>query len=147
MDEKTAQLLLDELFPALETLETQSAAILQFLKDKKIASDEELTPFLDHAAKASNVRWRAARVRMDRQLSSATKAEETTEQKPLETAQKSPPRTPETTSAASRDGETNKHDEGRKTPASHERKQNEPDNESAGSEQPAGKDAPKGNSG
>jgi hypothetical protein len=127
MDEKTAQLLLDEMFPTLETLETQSAAILQFLKDKKIASDEELTPFLDHAAKASNVRWRAARVRMDRQLSSATKAEETTEQKPHETVQKSPPRTPESTSAAGRDGETNKHDEGRGTPASHERKPNEPE--------------------
>ena len=141
MDEKTAQLLLDELFPALETLETQSTAILQFLKDKKIARDEELTPFLDQAAKASNVRWRAARVRMDHQLSSATKAEETTEQKPLETAQKSPRQTPETTSAAGREGETNKRDEGRETPASHERKRNEPDNESAGSEQSAGKDA------
>ena len=139
MDEKTAQLLLDELFPALETLETQSTAILQFLKDKKIARDEELTPFLDQAAKASNVRWRAARVRMDRQLSSATKAEETTEQKPLETAQKSPRQTPETTSATARAGEMEKLDQGGRTPASRERKQSEQDSESARSEQPAGK--------
>jgi hypothetical protein len=129
MNEKTAQLLLDELFPALEMLETQSAAILQFLRDKGIASDEELTSFLDQAAKASNVRWRAARVRMDRQLSSATKAEESTEQKPLETAQKNPPRTPETASTAGREGEANKNDEGGKTAASHESRQHEPDHE------------------
>jgi len=79
MDEKTAQLLLDELFPALETLRRRAQRFCSS-KDKKIARDEELTPCLDQAAKASNVRWRAARLRMDRQLSSATKAEETTEQ-------------------------------------------------------------------
>jgi hypothetical protein len=113
MDEKTAQLLLDELFPALETLETQSAAILQFFKDKKIASNEELAPFLDQAAKASNVRWRAARGRMDRQLSSATKAEEPAEQQTPETTQKSQPQTPETISATAPAGEMEKLDQGR----------------------------------
>jgi len=140
MDEKTAQLLLDELFPALETLETQSVAILQFLKDKKIASDEALAPFLDQAAKASNVRWRAARVRMDRQLSSVTKAEEPVEQKASEATQKSQQQTPKTISATDRAGAKEKLDQGGETAASRERKQNEQDREGASSEQPAGKD-------
>ena len=42
MREETAEQILDGLFSFLEDLETQSAAILQFLKDKGIASDEEL---------------------------------------------------------------------------------------------------------
>jgi hypothetical protein len=61
---------LDELFTLLETMEAQSIAILQFLKDQKISSDERLSPYLDQASKAASVKWRAARVRMDYLFSS-----------------------------------------------------------------------------
>jgi len=70
-DGKVGGELLSELFSALEDLETQSAGILQFLKDKGLASDEELAPYLEAAARASDVRWRAARLRMDVLLSAA----------------------------------------------------------------------------
>jgi hypothetical protein len=82
VDEKIAHEVLDELFPALEALETQSAAILQFLKERKIANDNDLAPFLEKAANASNVRWRAARLRMERLFASANKAQEDTGEKP-----------------------------------------------------------------
>jgi hypothetical protein len=36
--------LLDQLFSAFEDLETQSTGILQFLKGKGLATDEELAP-------------------------------------------------------------------------------------------------------
>jgi hypothetical protein len=64
---------LDELFTLLETMEAQSIAILQFLKDQKISSDERLSPYLDQASKAASVKWRAARVRMDYLFSSTEK--------------------------------------------------------------------------
>lgn len=72
-DGKVGGELLDDLFSAFEDLETQSAGILQFLKAKGLATDEELAPYLQQAADASNVRWLAARLRMDALLAAAIK--------------------------------------------------------------------------
>jgi hypothetical protein len=61
--------ILEELFSLLESLETQSLALTQFLKDQGIATDEKLVPYLDRAGNASSVKWRAARARMQYLLS------------------------------------------------------------------------------
>jgi hypothetical protein len=81
IDAKVMEEALNELFSALEALETQSGAIMQFLKERGIASDNDLAPFVERAANASSVRWRAARVRIDHLLSAATKAAEASEEK------------------------------------------------------------------
>ena len=77
MDEQIIQDILTEVFSALEPLDARSAGILQFLKTKGLATEEELAPFLDQAENASNVRWLAARVRIASLLSSALKPTET----------------------------------------------------------------------
>ena len=81
MDTNVMQQVLDELFPALEVLETQTGAIVQFLKERGVASDNDLAPFVEQAANASSVRWRAARLRIDHLLSAAAKATEASEEK------------------------------------------------------------------
>jgi hypothetical protein len=60
---------LDELFTLLEGLETHSEAVLQFLKDQGITTEEKLAPYLERAGNATSVKWRAARVRMEYLLS------------------------------------------------------------------------------
>ena len=81
VNHEIAQEILQELFSSLETLDTQTTAILQFLKDKGIAADRDLAPYLEQAGNASNIRWLAARIRIDYLLSSATKAPEHDAQK------------------------------------------------------------------
>jgi hypothetical protein len=91
MNEKLVEQLLDELIPSLEAVETQSAAILKFLKDKGIGSDEELAPYFEEAGNASNVRWRAARLRMNSLIASAVKdAKRNAEKESAKDAQKAP---------------------------------------------------------
>jgi hypothetical protein len=73
VDIKVAEEFLDELFSSLEVLETRSTAILQFLKEQGEVTEEELAPYMEQASKASNVRWRAARLRMMSLFSAAVK--------------------------------------------------------------------------
>lgn len=98
MDEATLQEVFEELFQSLEDAETQSAAILQFLKAKGFANDEDLAPYFEHASKASSVRWVATRARINRLLTAATKStegsdnnkgHEATPQQPTESAESS----------------------------------------------------------
>jgi len=67
MDIKAAEEFLDQLFSSLESMETQSAAILQFMKQQNGATDEQLAPYFKQAGNASNVRWRAASRRRRRE--------------------------------------------------------------------------------
>jgi len=100
------QEIVHELFSSLEALETQSTAILQFLKDKGLADEKGLAPFLEQSGNASSVRWRAARVRIDYLISSAIEAEE-------RDAKKEPP-------APKKDSQESSADTGGKTSAKNE---------------------------
>jgi hypothetical protein len=75
MDENIVQEILHELFSALETLETQNGAVLQLLKDKGIATDQDLAVQLKKAGDSASVRWVAVRARIDRLVSSAVTTE------------------------------------------------------------------------
>jgi hypothetical protein len=75
MDEKTLQEIFHELISSLEAMDTQSSAISQFLKDKGIATPEQLAPYLERAGNASGVRWLGTRVRVDYLFSTAGKGD------------------------------------------------------------------------
>ena len=66
--------LLDDLVPTMTAADTRSATILQLLKDKGIVSDDELAPYLEQAANASNVKERAARLRFEHLFATAIKS-------------------------------------------------------------------------
>jgi len=128
MDDKVAQLILDELFSSLEVLETQTAAVLQFLKEKAGSSDEQLAPYLEQAGKASSIKRRAARVRIDYLISSITNPP----QKAVERdAGKGEKKSPEPTSekpkekAHEKDGEDQRGDQRKKTEGEAEAKTEE----------------------
>ncbi len=82
--------LFTELFTQLEAAETQSLAIVQFLKDEGIATDEKLAPYLDRAGNASSVKWRAARVRMEYLLAPLEKEKKDQDKEKTKEADKQP---------------------------------------------------------
>ncbi len=88
MNADVAKELLNELSASLEALETRNAALLQFLKDKGIVTDEQLAPYLDQAGNASSVRWVAAKVRLERVFGAAAREEEKALQRVNETEPK-----------------------------------------------------------
>jgi hypothetical protein len=119
MDENLSRQILDDLLPSLEALDTKTTALLQLLKDKGIAAPEEMTAYLDQAANASNVRWRAARVRLDYLLSSAAKPPDQAAEKKDQAAEKKssqPAENREPVSGASGENEE-KEDQGKKNSA------------------------------
>jgi len=65
MSENPLKEILGDLLPYFESLEAKSSAILQLLRDKQIANDEELNRYIEKAEDASSVKWRAARVRIE----------------------------------------------------------------------------------
>lgn len=82
MDSKAIREVFNELFTHLERLETESAATLQFLKEKKRVTDKQLAPYLEQAGNAANVKWRAARVRIERLLTDEDEGDKKIEKKP-----------------------------------------------------------------
>lgn len=76
MNVDLAQELLNELGSSLENLEAQQAALLQFLKDNGMLTDDQFAPYLTKAGKASDVRWRAARIRLESLFRSERQKEE-----------------------------------------------------------------------
>jgi hypothetical protein len=81
MDPAITDEILEELSSALQRIEAQSSAILEFVKDKGIVKEKELAPYLERANAASSVRWRATRVRLERLLSGLEKRQESKEQR------------------------------------------------------------------
>ena len=115
MDPEIVEQIFDEMIPTFQSLEAQSAAIMQFLKDKGIASDDQLAPYLEQAANASSVRWRVARLRMARLLAAADKSEKAAKEpvasataQAEKTAEKTVEKTEDKRSAAEDKAEKNK---------------------------------------
>ena len=70
------QELVNELTSSVEDIETQQRALVQFLKDRGDFTDEQFAGYLSQAGKASSVRWRAVRVRLDHLLEGEKAREE-----------------------------------------------------------------------
>jgi hypothetical protein len=95
MDSKIADEIIEELASTFQKLETQSAALLEFVREKGIAKDNDLAPYMERAAAASAVRWRATRVRMAHLFASAEKkAEEAADRNKGAAQQKPQPEQP-----------------------------------------------------
>ncbi|SRR6266403_2066336 len=84
MNDKLMRELLDELSSALEGLEAQNLAVLEFLKAQKKGADK-LAPYLEQAEKTSSVKWMATRARLNHLLDGAEREAARAAEKSAET--------------------------------------------------------------
>src|SRR6267143_2013350 len=148
MDENNfVQEIFHDLFSSMEALETQNTAVLQFLKDKGIATNEELASHLEQAGNASSVRWRGVRVRADYLFASAVKAaEQAAERESTRHAEMKPESKPDTrqsggkeTAKGAKQGATQAADDNK---SAHKQPENEqPENEQPQSDKPEADEA------
>ena len=71
MDENVIDEFLESILSALASAETQSAALLQVLRETKNVSEEQLTKAMDQASNATEIKMRATRLRLKRILTAA----------------------------------------------------------------------------
>jgi hypothetical protein len=105
-----------DLLAYLEFLETQTRALLQLLKDNGIVTDEKLAPYLEQASKASDVRMRAARARIDHLFSADEEAKPATEFVPQPTNQQDTQAAPQQPTAKSPEGKNEREEKTRLPP-------------------------------
>jgi hypothetical protein len=103
MSEDSTKQIFSDLFRYLEVLETQNAAMLQFLKDKKVIKESQFSSYLEQAAAATDVKWRAARVRMEHLLAEVPQPKAQSSENGTKEASKTEKSTAET--SEKRDGE------------------------------------------
>lgn len=137
MDQAIVQQIVDELLYSLEPLETQNQALLQFLKAKGIATDEELAPFLEQAGNASNIRWRAVRVRTAALISSAMKPAEQPSQTAPATDMQHQPESKKNPEKENTDNEKSQKPEARKQDPAPAKNQQQPTHEEVAEPRPA----------
>ena len=121
MSENPAQEVLSDLLGYLESMETQSAAVLQLLKDKGIITDEQLAAFLEQAEDASSVKWRAARMRMEHLFAISDQTQPATSSAKPDTVDKKKKEDSET-KVLDKDRDKAKRDENREMEAAFEKK-------------------------
>ncbi len=113
MNSEIADEILEELAATFQKLETQSAALLEFVKERGIAKEGDLAPYMERAAAASAVRWRATRVRMAHLFASAEKKAEEAADRDKGAAQRKPePEQPASGDQHLQDDRSTKQDKG-----------------------------------
>src|SRR6266478_147645 len=75
MDDELMRELVGEVLSALEGLEAQNLAVVEFLKAQKKGADK-LAPYLEQAERTSSVKWMATRARLNHLLDGAERAAE-----------------------------------------------------------------------
>ena len=90
MDKDAINKAFSELYSHLESLETQTTALIQILTAKGIITDKEFAPFVEEAGNASYVKWLATRLRVEHVLSTSEAPE-----KPAAIESKPPAQEPE----------------------------------------------------